>query len=189
MKITNKFLSVLLAFTLVIGLFLAPAQVAKAESYGAVPSKVRINTSASYEDFTFDLPSYGCTLANLKVNSKNVKVKQTYNKCQEDVSTEDGKTVTDNENYATVHVYTQKEGTYKVSFDIIGANGAKISSHAVKVYARNDSAFKSVKLGKNSVTFEATTTTNPSTDKFLLKGKSGKVQVKMAKGYKMKKMK
>lgn len=181
MKIIKKLFTAFLALTLVIGVLLVPSTQAKAYSYGAVPKKVRMYAMTSNQTFSFDLPGYGYTIANLKSNNSKLKVKQIL------YSTEEG--YTENDNYATISLYTGKEGTYKVSFDILDAQGKKVSSKKITVYARNDSPLKTLKLGKNTITSTTVNVVNMKTsDNYLLKGNSGKVKVTLAKGYKLKKI-
>lgn len=174
MKISKKLMSVLLVFTFVIGLFFAPVNEVEAASYGSVPKKVRIYSNSTYQTFSFDLGGYGYSIKDLKSSSSKLKVKQTYQRTQEGMA--------DNDNYATITLYATKEGDYKVTFNIVDASGTKVSAHTVKVYAKNDSVLKGLKVGKNNAF--SSTDSNYS----LLKGSSGKVKVTMSKGYKLKKI-
>ncbi|MBA4686206.1 MAG: hypothetical protein H2184_03555 [Candidatus Galacturonibacter soehngenii] len=181
MKIIKKLFTAFLALTLVIGVLLVPSTQAKADSYGAVPKKVRIYAMTSKQTLSFDLPGYDYTIANLKSSNSKLKVKQTFYR------TEEG--YTENSNFATISLYASKEGTYKVSFDILDAQGKKVSSKKITVYARNDSPLKTLKLGKNTITSTTVNDANmKTTDNYLLKGNSGKVKVTLAKGYKLKKI-
>lgn len=174
MKISKKITSILLALTFVIGLFAMPSNAVKAQSYGSVPKKVRIYSDSTYQTFSFDLGGYGYSIKGLKSNSSKLKVKQTYQRTEQGTST--------NQNYATITLLANKEGNYKVSFNIVDAAGKKVSAHTVKVYAKNDSVLKTLKVGKNDV-FSAN-----NLNYSLLKGNSGKVKVAMSKGYKLKKI-
>lgn len=174
MKISKKFTSVLLVLTFVVGLFFVPANVVKAASYGTIPKKVRIYSDSTYQTLSFDLGGYGYSIKELKSNSSKLKVKQTYQRTEQGTA--------NNENYATLTLFTNKEGNYKVSFNIVNAAGKKVSTHTINVYAKNDSVLKTLKVGKNDVF--STKDSNFS----LLKGNSGKVKVAMSKGYKLKKI-
>lgn len=179
MNIIKKLFTTFLALTFVIGVLLVPSTQVKA--YDDVPTKVRMYAMTSGQGISFDLPGYGYTIANLKSSNSKLKVKQSY------YSTEEG--YSNNSNYATISLYTSKEGTYKVSFDILDGNGKKVSSKKVTVYARNDSPLKTLKLGKNTITSTTINTSNMKTaDNNLLIGKSGKIKVTLAKGYKLKKI-
>lgn len=171
MKLSRKITSVLLVLSFMVGLFFIPVNHAEAASYGSVPKKVRIYTNSAYQNFSFDL-SYGYSIKGLKSNSSNLKVKQTEQRFEQGTD--------DNHNFAKIALFATKEGNYKVSFNIVNAAGKKVSSHTVKVYVKNDSVLKSLKVGKNDVFNDW----NYS----LLKGKSGKVKVVMSKGYKLKKI-
>lgn len=180
MKIIKKLFTAFLALTLVIGVLLVPSTQAKA-GYGKVPTKVRIYAMTAGQSINFDLPGYGYTIANLKSSNSKLKVKQT------NYTSEEG--YEEDENYTSISLYTSKEGTYKVTFDILDGNGKKVSSKKITVYARNDSPLKTLKLGKNTITATTVNTTNmKTTDNNLLKGNSGKLKVTLAKGYKLKKI-
>lgn len=177
MKLTKRISSLLLALLMVITVFAVPAPVSAAER-GSVPTKVRVYPT-SYDDsaIEFNYANPGDQIKNLKSSSKNLVVKQTY---QQEES--EAHAYTTPSNYARIGVYAKKEGKYTVSFDIYSKDGSvKRSSHKVTVYAKSDSPVSSIKLDGKSIwdtdAYSAFTTK-----------KSGKLSIKMASGYTLKKI-
>lgn len=175
MKMTKRISSLILALLMVITVFALPTPVAAAER-GSVPSKVRVY-SGSYDNtaISFNYVNAGDQIKNLKSSSKNLIVKQTYQREESESYSS-----TTPSNYAQIGVYAKKEGTYTVSFDIYSKDGSvKRSSHKVKVYAKNDSPVSSIKLGGKSLWESSSAFTTM---------KSGKLSIKMASGYTLKKI-
>lgn len=176
MKMTKRMSGLILALLMVITLFAVPTPAYAAER-GNVPSKVRVYAK-SYTDnaIEFNYANAGDQLKNLKSSSKNLVVKQTYHR-------EESAAYSSNaQNYANIGVYAKKEGKYTVSFDIYSKDGSvKRSSHKVTVYAKNDSPVSSIKIDGKSIW------DSDSNSAFTTK-KSGKLSIKMAKGYTLKKI-
>ena len=185
-----------------------------------VPTEKKIVGLKTPETITYRLPQGQYSISNLKVKSGkgNVKVRIAgYNKntnVEDDKYTSidptSGKSyvidpVTGNRTYSSddetprvsystykLHLYGKKVGKSVVTFDIVDANGLKISTAKIKVTVKEDpSAIKSITLGGkniyvnpyNKATYEkfdnliaAETTTK----------KGGKLKVKMNKGYVLK---
>lgn len=182
MKSINKITSIVLSFALFLTLFLSVGQVSQAASSAsalkkAVPSKVRIMpyneysiaNSTSTTAIFVPLASYDNCISNIKVSNSALKAKQTH-----EYKSETSDSVYPY--YATIGLYAVKEGTYKVSFDVLTKKGgAKLYSKKVTVYVKSDSPFSSVKYaGKSCESYNIQTKSK------------GKLSIKMNKGYKLK---
>lgn len=181
MKLTKKITSIVLSFALFLSLFVSMGQQTEAASSvsalkKAVPSKVRIwpNTQYTYggvsSNTTIFVPyaSFDNCIANIKVSNKALKVRTTKEyKVEESMDTYPY--------YGIIGLYASKEGTYKVSFDVLKKKGgAKLYSKTVTVYAKSDEAISYVKYAGKK---------NPSG---VQRKAKGKLNVKLNKGYKLK---
>lgn len=167
MKRIKKWVSVLLVLSVMISLLVISEQETQAAAKASVAKAVHLNVGAIHEDtITIYFAHAWDHVENLKTSSKNLKAKITsvsifkYNQGM---------------NSTSITLYTNKKGTYTVSFDICDESGKTVSSHKVKVYANTDRAIKSVTYaGKQAYGF---------TDKA-----KGKLAVTMNKGYTLKKI-
>lgn len=153
MKLLKRVTSVLVAVVMVLGITQAAvpvtAEAASKKSAGVLeyPNKVRIYADGwSNSAISMTLASSDYYLKSVKSNSKSLKTKITYNSSRYDRDY-DGTVQTD-EAEGTVGLYTKKEGNYKVTVTV-GKRSQKSFSKTVTitVYAKNDSPFKSVKVG------------------------------------------
>lgn len=181
MKFIKKFTSIILSFALFVSLVVSMGQPAEASASVSalkkiVPSKVRImpyneyayGDSSSTTAIFVPYASYDNCIANIKVSNKSLKAKQT-KEMKSDI-TEQAYPY-----YGLIGLYGSKEGTYKVSFDVLKKKGgAKLYSKTVTVYVKSDSPFASVKYAGKS----AFSGIQPKA--------KGKFSVKMNKGYKLK---
>jgi hypothetical protein len=106
-------------------------------------------------------------IENLKTSSKNLTAKITSTQIDED--SENGN------NSSTIGLYANKNGTYKVTFDIYDAYDEKVSSHSVTVYANKDYAIKKITFAGKDMSRLSDVT-------------KGKLSVSMNKGYTLKKI-
>ncbi len=136
-----------------------------------IPSKVRVGVRSTYNSgIEILLAEAGYTITGLKSNSSNLKV---YN-------TRTGGTY--EEGYGTeLHIgcYARKEGTYKVSYKLV--KGSKKINKTTTVYAKIDPAIKSVKFAGQRLDLH-----EDSDYGYMAKKDSGKFEVKMYGGYKLK---
>ncbi len=119
-------------------------------------------------------------ISNLKVNKKSgleVSVVQTYS--------------TSDYGYTTIGVYATKAGTYKVTFNVVGADGKSKGKQTVTVQAVNNNAvYKKVTFGSQTV-FENTTTvksgkkTTKTKNNTKVSGKAGKLKITPNSQYKI----
>ena len=132
-----------------------------------IPDKVRIYFDESSDDvwastsIMWEMDDVDERVAHIKTSSKD---------CYADINYFDAY-VLDGTNRQRLGIYVRKEGTYQVTFDIV-KNNKVVSKHKIKVYAYPMPV--SVKLG----TLKAG----------LLVGDKGKLDVKIAKGNKIKKI-
>lgn len=181
MKLTKKITGIVLSLALFLSLFAAMGQTTEAASSvstlkKAIPSKIRIwpNNEYSYGDSssttTIFVPyaSYDNCIANIKVSNKALKAKTTREYKFESSSDT-------YPHYGIIGLYTSREGTYKVSFDVLKKKGgAKLYSKTVTVYVKSDNPISyMIYAGKK----------NP--DGIQRKAK-GKLNIKLNKGYKLK---
>ena len=167
MKLTKKLTIFLASLFLCMGLFIATGTTSQAAS--SIPSKARVYPK-NISDVTFTLPKYNMEVRNVKSNNKNMIAKYTYGYSHKDSSEERGN--------ATISVYTKKEGSYKLSFDLY-LNGKKKSSHTITIYSKSDSPIKKITFNGKPWYEAKTSYTN---------AKSGTVKVVLNKGYKLKKL-
>lgn len=181
MKLTKKITSVVLSLALFLSLFLSVGQVSQAAVSAstlkkAVPSKIRIMpyneyVSGDYTSTTSIFVPYASSsncISNIKVSKKGLYAKMTNEQKYDDSS--------DTYPYhGVIGLYASKEGTYKVSFDVLKKKGgAKLYSKTVTVYVKSDSPFATAKFAGKSNWY---TVQNKS---------KGKISFKMNKGYKLK---
>lgn len=167
MKLTKKLTIFLASLFLCMGLFIATGTTSQAAS--SIPSKARVYPK-NISDVTFTLPKYNMEVRNVKSNNKNMIAKYTYGYSYKNSSEERGN--------ATISVYTKKEGSYKLSFDLY-LNGKKKSSHTITIYSKSDSPIKKITFNGKPWYEAKTSYTN---------AKSGTVKVVLNKGYKLKKL-
>ena len=173
MKSLKKLCSVILTLALFVTLFSSSAFSSEAATKSvaqlkkAIPSKVRIYPNSEYTSngvkvYINNDENY---ITNIKTSSKNLKAKVAYKNYYS--SSED--------NYASIGLYATKEGTYKLSFDVFNKKGGKkLFTKKVTVYAKADAPFKSIKYAGSSNLYD------------IQKKASGKLSVKLNKGYKLK---
>lgn len=123
----------------------------------------------------------GDKISNLKVNKKKgleVSVVQTYSNGSD-------------YGYTTIGVYATKAGTYKVSFNVVGADGKSKGKQTVTVQAVNNNAtYKKVTFGSQTV-FENTSTvksgkkTTKTKNNTKVSGTAGKIKITPNSQYKI----
>lgn len=147
-----------------------------------VDTKIRSYPQGSGScSITFD--AYGDTIKNLKSKSSSMMVKTTnVNQYRSSYNSDY------NSKSATIQVYTKKAGTFKFSFDIYGKDGKKKTSHTVTVYSKTDSPLKSLKFGSRDLINYSIKNGRSTNLNYYTKAVSGKLSVKMNKGYKLKKI-
>lgn len=167
MKLSKKLSTLFAAFFLLAALMIGSAMTVSAAS--SIPTKVRIfpKTVNNYA-VTFELPSTGDVIKNVKSSSKNLAVRQT--------SMSDEKSSYNTSNSVTLGMYAKKTGTYTVTFDIYSAAGKKKSSKKITVYAKSDSPVKKFTYNGKAYAYSAN------------HAASGKIKVTMNSGYKLKKI-
>ena len=184
MKLTKRISCVVLALMMTLAVFSVstPVSAATKAEKRAVPAKVRIYPQ-SYNNFAieFDYDNVGDQIKNLNTSSKNLVAKQTYQHSE-------SATYTSPENYARIGLYAKKTGKYTVSFDIYSKDGkVKRSSKKVTVYVKDDSPVKSVAFAGKTIFTSTPSASNVSHVSYTNK-KSGKISIKMSKGYTLKKI-
>lgn len=139
-KGTKKLICMLFAVCMAVTSLLIPDTQAQAAS--KVPKKVHIQTKQTYTDdiqVVFGEGDY--KLANVKSNSKNLHVRTTYVNA---TGSEDASNKETPWGYATIRLYARKNGTYTVTFDVVGRDRKVKSHHSVKVRADALSAVKNI---------------------------------------------
>ncbi len=197
MKNMKRIISLLMAFVMIItiGSFSslsvkASDTAAKVSVYSVIPKKVRTYVQSQKSQNIYFEHS-GDKITDLKTNSKNLFAKVTYKNDHSYLSTYeselDGKDVTwECYGRARITFYARKAGTYKVTFKIKDSTGKKTyKSVSMTVYASDEGAVKSVKVGKNLLYTSSDKKSEYSKINYLAIGKSGKISVKMNKGYKI----
>ncbi len=154
------------------------------------PSNVLVETGTKDELFTI---YGGYKIKNVKSNSSNLKVyKQTYSRISTSTESNSAQKNVDGSSKLYLYGYAKKSGTYKVSYDITDVNGVKVMpTQTVTVVAKDDvSPFK-------KITFAGTSLWDDSNSRFYQNGADntvytnktkGKLIVKPASGYKIKKI-
>ena len=159
------FLAVLSAMVMLLGL----TPFGRISAGAATADKIRIY-SRFLEYYTIKLPYAGDTVKNVKSSSKKMVVRLA--ELSDAYNPEDS---SQNENMAWIGIYGKKTGVYTFSYDIYKKNGKKRSHKQVKVYVKDDSPIKSL------------TFAGKETNRYF-KAKSGKLVVKLAPGYTLKKI-
>lgn len=127
-----------------------------------------------------DMDTPNVHIANVKTSSKYLKAKATMwseNYCL-------------NNNKESISMYGTKKGRYNMTFDIVDSSGNVLSSESVLVIVcplkSSMSAFKSIKIGNTNVLKKCLK--NKYTAQDVMIKKTGKLNVKMKKGYTLKSM-
>ena len=182
-KASKSFLCIILAIMLSIsGVIFSPAMEVSAsattqpatEYLKNVRAGVGMRYSGSVE---ITLRTKGQTIKKVKSNSKNLVAKQTYR------YTSDSSHGSYYYN-SDISFYAKKAGKYKISFDIVNANGKKVGkTRTITVRASGTGdVIKSAKIGKQNML------SNPDYNSYFTTKKSGKVKFTLAKGAKIKKI-
>lgn len=176
MKLWKKFTGIILAVCMAATVIAVPNMQAFAKA-SVYPKKITIPVGSTYEtdiDISYSLGD--AKIAKVKSNSKNLYVKQTSQYYHDTLYTNTEHPY----GYATLRLYAQKPGKYKVTFQVCNTQGKKVSKHTVQVTAKEmDLEYYHPAIKK--VTFAG------KQDIFgtLTNKKSGKFKVKMQKGYKL----
>ncbi|MFR7962031.1 MAG: hypothetical protein ACLU6P_17385 [Roseburia intestinalis] len=172
MKIFKRTVSLFLAFCLCAGMLLLQPQSTVSAAVRNKPTTTVLRMSSNSFDSSaiyVNLPKAKvCYIKNIKTSSKNLIAKNTHY-----YTTSSDDTYTDT--FASIGLYAKKTGKYKVTYNICDKSGNKLSSGKVTVYVKNDLPVKSVKFAGKEVNYALTSK------------KSGKLSVKMNKGYTLKK--
>lgn len=169
MRIAKRVYSLLLALVMV--LTMVPS-IANAATKDSIPTKIRCY---GYDERAIEIsladPSQ--SIDNISTSSKNLIAIQTGS----EFNYEEGPNVT-NQNYKNMYyigLRSKKNGTYKVTFDIVDENKKKVATKSVEVYA--------YEYPVKSITFNG-----KSIDGNGLSGTSAKVKVTLTSGNKIKKL-
>ena len=184
MKILKKVSCFVLTLAMLATIVSVPDAAYAATTKDTVPAKIRIY-SGVYDNsaISFDYDNAGDQVKNVKTNSKNLIARQTR---QESASEEYAKDSDLSYNSAQIGLYAKKEGKYTVSFDVYSSDGTtKRNSYKVTVFAKNDSPFTDIKYAGQSL-FSYNSSYSSSQE--IVTKSSGKLSIKMAKGYKLKKI-
>lgn len=173
-SILSKVIAVVLTLAFVLTAFTGFKYEAKAATdlKDYVPTSVRIYTrSIDNSAIRIQLVDQGYSIKNIKSNNPNLKVYGT-------------RVETSTSQYSfgsefAIGCYARKDGKYKVTYTL-EKNGKK-EKKSVTVYAKMDSAIKSVKFGSQRLDLYGEDTMG-----YMAKKDSGKFSVKMNKGYKLK---
>lgn len=167
MKNLKKLCSIIVAFAMILAVL--PSVPAKAATKDKIPTKARLQ-GGSWDDSAIELELADSTqsIDKIKTNSKDLVAKLTGININSNGNEKD-------ECKYKIGLYAKKNGTYKVTFDIVDQNGDKVSSKEVTVYAY-DSALKSVTVDGKIRSYS------------IVNKKSGKVKVVLQPGNKIKKV-
>lgn len=174
MRLAKKISCLVLAFTLVLGVFAVPATPVQAASKAKVTKKVRMymydsNIDVDSSAISVEFANKGDKIKNLKTNSKDLVAIQTGKSAS---------SYTDSKDTATIGLIAKKTGTYKVTFDVFPQSGKKKrSSHTVTVKVDNRPVV--VKFAGKQVNGK---------DSVYTKKSKGKLSVKLLKGLKLRKI-
>jgi len=216
MKIMKRLTCVVLALTLALGVFIVPSTSVEAKSKKSKTQTMKMHVNVNPDTWvglTYYYKNAGDTIKakSLKSSSKDLVVKQTY---QKDVSElmqyvpytttyPDGSqynsegqfydeltktylfinTPSRTNSYAELDMWVKKAGTYTVSFDVVGADGKKRYTQKVTVVADDKQAVASISFAGKKLNVS-----NTSSDRIYTTKKKGKINVKMNKGYKLKRI-
>lgn len=164
-KRAKRIISMMLAVLMILSVvtFVFPSTASAQEM--RVPSRARCGVGMkNYRTIELTLPNSGCYIYGIKKSSSRLHVKQTIKD-------------TTNGN-ATLSVYADKRGTYKIYFNIRSAAKKKIGSRrTITVYAAgNGGVLRQVTVGNYTTmneNLETTIYTNQTTPKISVKGLSG----------------
>ena len=155
------------------------------------PTNVLMETGT--KDTLFTIGGSGYKVKNIKSSSSNLKIyKRNYSSSNTSNSSySKATTVNSMYNYITLYGYAKKAGTYTISYNLTDINGVKVMpTQTVTVVAKDDvSPFKKITYAGQSLwtnegsRFSLSDDTNVYTTK-----KKGKLIVKPASGYKIKKI-
>ncbi len=157
MKNLNRFQKLLAAMLLLAAITVVMSLSALADT---IPSKVRAYPNST-SSVSITLTTPGDYIKNIK--GQKMKTKLTYLRYADDEETE-----------ATITFMPKKKGKLKLTFDIYGHNGSKKSTKTITVYSYPDSPVKKVTYGGKQLYGYGIKYKN-----------SGKLKVKMNKGYKL----
>ena len=167
MKTLRKLSRMLMTCAILVGMMVLLAIPASAETK-AIPKKVRIYPGYAQDAIEFTLPDNGYEVKDITTSSKNLYARDTHRYFRKS-----GSAIEENE--ATIGLYAKKTGKYTLKFAIYDADGNKVSSHKVTVYAKSDQPVKKF-------------TYNGKTDYHNDPAASGKIKVTMNSGYTLKKI-
>ena len=176
MKLFKQITCAVLTLCLCAGLLLIPSAPVSAATGPSAPKAVDVSYYKNYpmvndSAISVQLGTNGKNIKNIKTSSKNLKAKVTR------------LSLSSSSNSGYVGVYAKKTGKYTVSFDVYNAQNKKIKKFTVKVNVTeptfsNNSPFKSVTFNNKEYDYA----------KAVYNKNSVKVNVKMNKGYKLKKI-
>lgn len=176
MKLFKQITCAVLTLCLCAGLLLIPSAPISAATGPSAPKAVDVSYYKNYpmvndSAISVQLGTNGKNIKNIKTSSKNLKAKVTR------------LSLSSSSNSGYVGVYAKKTGKYTVSFDVYNAQNKKIKKFTVKVNVTeptfsNNSPFKSVTFDNKEYDYAKT----------VYNKNSVKVNVKMNKGYKLKKI-
>lgn len=175
MKSMKQIVCTILTLCLCVGLFMIPSTPVSAATTPSVSKNVDVYYYPSYPDvndyaISVNLGTYGKNIKNIKTNSKNLKAKLT------------SLNLNTTQNTGYIGVYAKKTGNYKVTFDVYNAKNKKVKSLSVKVRVLSA-------VSSNNYPFKSLTFDGKYYDYSTLYTKgSVKINVKMNKGYKLKKI-
>lgn len=144
-------------------------------------TKLRVVTE-QFHEFKVEYGA-GDKIKNLKVNKKGMSAAVTYSRSENSAAEDYG--------YSEITLYATKPGKYKVSFNVVGADGKKVAKKSVTVQAVNGSGvIKKVTFGKQTVLEKSATLKNGTKktvykENFKVKGSSGKMKVTPNSQYKI----
>ena len=176
MKLFKQITCAVLTLCLCAGLLLIPSAPVSAATGPSAPKAVDVSYYKNYpmvndSAISVQLGTNGKNIKNIKTSSKDLKAKVTR------------LSLSSSSNSGYVGVYAKKTGKYTVSFDVYNAQNKKIKKFTVKVNVTeptfsNNSPFKSVTFNNKEYDYA----------KAVYNKNSVKVNVKMNKGYKLKKI-
>lgn len=154
--------------------------------------RMRISVKNYAQDFIrVTLDKEGYDIQNIRTSGKALTAwragKRTDNHYEKDEQQEQPalkKTYIKHDVY--IGLFAKKKGAYKVSFDIVDGTGKRVAGRTVKVYATNESPFRDICLNKKKIMLNASGWRY--IDGFRLGSPKVKINVKMTKGYRLKKI-
>lgn len=172
MKTIKKLCGLFLAFTMILSAVIPT--IAHAAEKDDIPTKVRLFRGWEERAIQIELADTTQAIANIKTDNKNLFAMLTGS---ESVLTQEEGVVNaaETKNSFTIGLYSKKDGTYTVSFDIIDKNKKKVEAKKIKVYAYGSPV--------KSITFDGK---QPNGNE--LSGNSAKVKVTLLSGNTIKKL-